>query len=176
MYVGGWEFAPEHERRIYTGLVDDFDVREYLEPDSPSANVQFTIGYWRKANAVHKWFVDNVQGGVDECQPAYVPREKLVELRTICLRVLNALELEQQGTQPVAHISETGKFETVEEPHHVAVDPSVAEEQLPTQEGFFFGSTAYDEYYVADLEHTVQLCNRALSMPEGWEFEYQSSW
>jgi len=25
------------------------------------------VGYWRKANHIHKWFVDNVQNGVDEC-------------------------------------------------------------------------------------------------------------
>jgi hypothetical protein len=41
--------------------------------------------YWRKANAIHKWFVDNVQDGVDECQEHYVSREKLYELRDACL-------------------------------------------------------------------------------------------
>ena len=25
------------------------------------------IASWRKANAIHKWFVDNVQDGVDDC-------------------------------------------------------------------------------------------------------------
>lgn len=25
------------------------------------------VCYWRKANAIHKWFVDNVQHGVDDC-------------------------------------------------------------------------------------------------------------
>jgi hypothetical protein len=26
------------------------------------------VAYWRKFNALHKWFVDNVQDGIDECQ------------------------------------------------------------------------------------------------------------
>lgn len=25
-------------------------------------------GYWRKANAIHRWFVDNVQHGDDDCR------------------------------------------------------------------------------------------------------------
>ena len=33
---------------------------------------------------------------------------------------------------------------------------SLAEELLPTQEGFFFGSTEYDEYYFKDLEDTLE--------------------
>ena len=26
------------------------------------------VAYWRKANAIHKWFVDNVQDGEDDCK------------------------------------------------------------------------------------------------------------
>ena len=37
-------------------------------------------GYWRKANAIHGWFVDNVQDGMDDCKEYYVSREKLKEL------------------------------------------------------------------------------------------------
>ena len=42
------------------------------------------VGYWRKANAIHNWFVKNVQNGVDECQEAYVDTEKLEELLKLC--------------------------------------------------------------------------------------------
>lgn len=38
------------------------------------------VGYWRKANQIHGWFVENVQKGVDECQESYVSIEKLREL------------------------------------------------------------------------------------------------
>ncbi len=33
----------------------------------------------------------------------------------------------------------------------VAADPSKAEELLPTQSGFFFGGTEYDEYYMNSI-------------------------
>jgi hypothetical protein len=45
--------------------------------------------YWRKANAIHKWFVDNVQDGVDECEEHYVSREQLTELRDLVKQVLD---------------------------------------------------------------------------------------
>ena len=44
--------------------------------------------YWRKANAIHKWFVDNVQEGKDDCGRYYVSKENLIELRDLCKRVL----------------------------------------------------------------------------------------
>jgi hypothetical protein len=44
--------------------------------------------YWRKSNSIHKWFVDNVQEGNDDCGNYWVPREKLVELRELILEVL----------------------------------------------------------------------------------------
>lgn len=46
------------------------------------------VGYWRKANHIHNWFVQNVQGGRDECQRAYVSKEELEKLLSICKEVL----------------------------------------------------------------------------------------
>ena len=37
----------------------------------------YTIGYWRKANHIHKWFVDNCGDGVDECQDMRVSKEDI---------------------------------------------------------------------------------------------------
>lgn len=45
------------------------------------------VAYWRKANQIHNWFVQNVQNGVDECQNSYVSREKLEELLDVCTKV-----------------------------------------------------------------------------------------
>lgn len=55
---------------------------------SPVKEVAIDVGYWRKANAIHEWFVKNVQGGEDECRPHYVSREQLTELKQICEEVL----------------------------------------------------------------------------------------
>ena len=111
---------------------------------SPVKEVQIEAGYWRKANAIHDWFVKNVQGGEDKCRPHYVSREQLEELKAICNRVLAF--------------------------RHLATD------LLPTTDGFFFGSTNYDEYYFQDLEQTVKIIEDCLALPPEWEFEYCSSW
>ncbi len=44
-------------------------------------------GYWRKANQIHRWFVENVQNGVDNCGDYYVGSEKLAELLELCKKV-----------------------------------------------------------------------------------------
>ena len=54
---------------------------------SPVREVRIEVGYWRKANAIHDWFVKNVQDGEDECQPHYVSREHLEQLRSLCEQV-----------------------------------------------------------------------------------------
>lgn len=51
------------------------------------------VGYWRKANAIHLWFVENVQGGTDECQEVYVSNENLKELLELCQTVQDNPEL-----------------------------------------------------------------------------------
>ena len=39
--------------------------------------VTVTLGYWRKANAIHHWFVNYVQSGEDDCGYYYVTKEHL---------------------------------------------------------------------------------------------------
>jgi hypothetical protein len=41
-------------------------------------------GYWRKANAIHRWFVEKVQDGVDNCGEYFVPPSSLEELLELC--------------------------------------------------------------------------------------------
>lgn len=55
-----------------------------------------------------------------------------------------------------------------------------AEELLPTQEGFFFGSTEYDEYYFEGIEYTIKVMKQALEEyrkdDDDIDFYYESSW
>ena len=111
---------------------------------SPVKQIEVEVGYWRKANAVHDWFVKNVQDGEDDCKSYYVSREKLEELRSLCQRVLD--------------------------------DREQARELLPTTQGFFFGSTEYDEWYFKDIESTIRIVDSALELPDSWDLEYHSSW
>ena len=52
-------------------------------------NIEEEVGYWRKANQIHRWFVENIQNGVDNCGEYSVSKGELEELRNICTEVLN---------------------------------------------------------------------------------------
>jgi hypothetical protein len=54
----------------------------------------------------------------------------------------------------------------------------LAESQLPTQAGFFFGGTEYDESYFEGIQDTINILQKVL---EETDFEesvitYRSSW
>jgi hypothetical protein len=122
-----------------------------IEKNSIDCNVGieelvFGAAYWRKANAIHGWFVKKVQEGVDECKDTPVSREQLQELIDTCKAVL--------------------------------ADNSKASELLPSQSGFFFGSTDYNEWYFNDLAYTVEQLERVLSTEvfKKCDFYYRSSW
>jgi hypothetical protein len=44
-------------------------------------------GYWRKQNQIHRWFVENVQEGIDNCGEYYVDFNSLKELLDLCQKV-----------------------------------------------------------------------------------------
>lgn len=52
-----------------------------------------SVGYWRKANQIHKWFTDNVQKGVDDCGEYEVTWEELMNLLNDCKKVIENKEL-----------------------------------------------------------------------------------
>lgn len=106
----------------------------------------FELGYWRKANAIHKWFVDETQEGEDECNESYVSIEQLRELKELCKK-----ELAEKDNED---------FEGV----------------LETQSGFFFGSTEKDEWFYNDMENTIKIIDEAEKIAEKCDFYYRASW
>lgn len=120
-------------------------------------SLDYPAGYWRKANGIHNWFVNNVQDGRDECQKSFVAPQQLRDLRDACEKVLYASTQDSRGVQEVA-------FE-------VGLSP---------KSGFFFGSTEYDEYYMEDLRYTAKLITRlevAGVFDNAWvDIYYQASW
>lgn len=57
---------------------------------------EIEFGYWRKANAIHNWFVVNCQGGHDNCGIYPVSVEQLLELKKTCQQVLDNMELSKE--------------------------------------------------------------------------------
>ena len=58
----------------------------------------------------------------------------------------------------------------------VKEDNSKAEQLLPTQSGFFYGGTQYDEWYFTDIDNTIKIIEECLEDENADEFEYSSSW
>lgn len=148
-----------YEHRGVSGKID------LTIKDSP-VNINFNrvsyisenVGYWRKANQIHNWFVYNVQNGEDDCREYMVSRQDFENLLESVNLVLNA-----KGTPE---------------------ESSIIEENLAPVEGFFFGTTEINESYWEDLEITKQIVSDVLAEmdedgknPDSWvDYYYTSSW
>lgn len=149
-FVSGYDASGEEEGERFSKVIDlaGFD-RDLVDGGSPHAEVSVCIGYWRKANAIHAWFVDQCGGGRDECQEVYVSLDSLTELRNLCADLLATEDAER------------------------------AVEELSPRPGFFFGSTDIDEWYWEDLRHTVKVLDKAINLRASGKtcsFYYQASW
>lgn len=97
MYLNAKRYVSKYFNKgdevIARAIQEQFPELAYLsgrfENESPIKEVTIEAGYWRKANAIHDWFVKNVQEGEDDCRAYYVSREQLKELRDTCQRVLD---------------------------------------------------------------------------------------
>lgn len=63
-------------------------IAEILGVDWEVTEVTFRGMYWRKANAIHGWFVENVQDGEDDCKAYDVDIDDLEKLRDLCAKAL----------------------------------------------------------------------------------------
>jgi len=147
-YVSG--FSLSQEKAKYDAIVEIMGWGDDVTQDSPSMYVSATVAYWRKANAIHAWFVRECADGVDECQPIPVSQEKLEELLAIANKAAKDYDEGRLG--------------------------EAASILVPTS-GCFFGSTEVDEWFRADLGLTISQISKALSNAgEYAEFTYQASW
>lgn len=150
------------------------------------AKRQGCIAYWRKANHIHKWFVDNAQDGIDNCDLHEVTIEMLEDLKKACDKVLDSCPLVEGEVCVGMTYQGDATWKKDMAKGRVLSNPHIAAEVLPTTDGFFFGSTDYDEYYYYDTKYTRDRLEEVLSLIEGdhmvgepdWvlTFTYRSSW
>lgn len=134
------------------------------------------VAYWRKANQIHKWFVDNVQDGNDDCGSYYVSREKLQELLDLCKKIKATAIMEDGQVHVGTTITAAGRTDDYDEGAVIKNAEEIAQ-LLPAQGGFFFGETDYDQYYMRGIENTIKQLEPLLEDKEdGCDFEYSSSW
>lgn len=177
-YIGA-----NYEHRNVKGVVDisvgekkvpiDFNKISYIEESA---------AYWRKANAIHNWFVKNAQDGVDDCREYWVSIEKLQELLDLCKEVKEKAIL-KDGKIKNGEVYKDGTWEPIMEDGRYIENAEEIAELLPTTSGCFFGSTEYDEWYMRDIEYTIKTLEELLEDESKLnedkiysEFYYQSSW
>ena len=134
--------------------------------------------YWRKANAIHKWFEDNcAYGEFENGSSCWVPKEDLIKLRDLCKKIMKECPLTEGRVQNGSRLV-NGEWQPIYEDGKVMTNPEIAQELLPCQDGFFFGSQRYDQWYYEDLESTVEQINKILENTdfESEHIEYTANW
>lgn len=180
-YVKNWEHEPEEKHHKITIKRGGKTQTSKL----PITEVVYEAAYWRKANAIHNWFVQNVQDGEDDCRQYYVSGEQLQELVDLCKQVLKVAKTEQGKVVNGYSMSKDKNGDIVKtenlEDGVVVTNPEEVEALLPPTSGFFFGSTDIDGYFLDDIRSTVEQLELALADEGsdgeyGADFTYQSSW
>jgi hypothetical protein len=75
------------------GVVPDFEKR-FNGSSLVVKEISLDAMYWRKANAIHNWFVCNIQEGEDDCKEYEVDRGQLEELLSYCRQALETKDAE----------------------------------------------------------------------------------
>ena len=162
---------------------EDFEIKlsyngKEIKLDNPKT-VSEEVGYWRKANQIHNWFVENVQNGEDDCKSYEVSRKELETLLNLCREVKKRAKI-VDGDLITENIFEGGRIKKEKRVIKIIENKEEIHDLLPTCSGFFFGDTEYNEYYMDDIDSTIEILENVLKQepPEGvlqW-FEYHSSW
>jgi hypothetical protein len=82
---------------LFNEIVERLELEDVIDKTGfAGINIDVPMGYWRKSNMIHHWFVNNLADGVDECQPIYVNRKNLEDLKDLCITVVANPELAEQ--------------------------------------------------------------------------------
>ena len=178
------EWCGVNESEIRTDLLDFYKQKRYtrhLDWDEEHvcdySTVTIEIAYWRKSNQIHSYFVDYVQNGNDDCGVYDVSKKQLEDLLYKCKEVERIAVLEKSKVVN-GYTFENGKEIPMYEDGEVIANAEEVAAILPTQGGFFFGSTDYDKYYMEDIKYTIDILEKIL---EETDFDteavcYHSSW
>ena len=130
----------------------DANVKKKIVAALENEDSGVELGYWRKANQIQGWFINNCANGDEDCSEMIVTKEKAEELLSI---IKNILSIESAESQIEA-----------------------AEDHLPPHEGFFFGTYEIDGDYFEQLEDTKKILEKAIEITDfdNEEIIYMASW
>ena len=162
------------------------DKAKVLESEYKSVGYYFEwfsifekMGYWRKANHIHAWFVNKVQDGTDDCSYYFVAEDHFLELKETCEKVLALKPFSIDENSDLFYVGASTLIDNgvITKAEYKEMEGKL-EELMPTQSGFFFGGTDYNPYYFQTVEETLEIVNKIL---ENGDFDkevylYHSSW
>ncbi|EPI5743985.1 hypothetical protein ACS7ZM_002546 [Enterococcus faecalis] len=105
------------------------------------------IGYWRKANQIRAFFA------------SYAPEQSDINIEMLIVNEEMLLELKQRIMLCLTERNE-----------------ETSSELLPTSQGFFFGSTEYDDWYYQDLEISLPIIEKALTAIKDNKLVFYHEW
>lgn len=150
-YVQRKDYGTMRDTQVFDSLVTLVEARDIVESEGfTGATIEIPVAYWRKANWIHNWFVNNVQQGNDDCKDYYVPRDKLVELHQTIKLVLDKPDMARAKLAGV-----DGFF--------------FGDSNIYNEDG------TLNDYYKHTLEYTLERLNKVVNQ-EDVDIYYQSSW
>lgn len=174
-YVQQWAHQADEERYSVAVMRGGQPVPG-IKPERVTYIIE-EVGYWRKANQIHKWFVDHVQDGNDDCGEHEVDRGQLMELLDTVNTVLGSLETVQCRVKNGETWYPDGRIEQHFVDGELVTNTAICEKLLPTQPGFFFGGVEYDSWYIQDLQNTKKILEACLAKDAtDSTYYYHSSW
>ena len=108
------------------------------------------IAHFRKVNFLVKFF-----NYTENCSYRLVTRSEIESLRKNCLKLARFEPCKVQ-------FSIFNNFRSAPEMTYSKDAKKIASETLPTMEGFFFGSTDYDEHYFEQIKEVLVFTDYAL--------------
>jgi hypothetical protein len=130
----------------FNALSEEEQSKRYDERTHPTANFEpEEIGYFRKVNFLMEFF--HYEGN---CEHKEISKDELEELRNACI------EIGRMKPCKVEYVKATSQWDKDRVVNvYSEADQKRCSELLPTQSGFFFGSTDYDEWYFRDVKEVL---------------------
>ena len=152
---------------IYFKRVNKIDFQFAKKKDTQDAYDELLledIGYFRKVNCLLPFF-----GYEDDCSIHPIEKCQIQDLVNTAKELLaiygtfNA-QLQLYKVDLESYKSDKKKTKLIQEKIDNLWKPfeTAAQEKLPTTTGFFFGYTAYRDYYLADLMDIVEIFTKVL--------------
>lgn len=142
---------------------DIFAIRKGEKPDGDWDNIN-QLWYGGKANAIHNWFVVNVQNGEDNCEDNKISREQFEKLFDTLNKIMELYDAPELQSLP-----EDDRMDKIKDE---------CAKLLPTKAGYFFGCIDYDYFYIYEVKNLRDTLKILLSSSDfdRYDYYYSSSW